>query len=152
LNYLWSGCEFIFSAFGNRLKDSRDQLVFSSDVRAAAVLIPTSNTLQNVVEWSGWKPEGALSLPRLDNRYDTSSARAEFRTAATLGLEGLQRDALDAVSVSFGLLELHDKNYMNRSEEEGKHEYFPDLTADLDVNRKKLMKDWTSYQPHFITK
>jgi hypothetical protein len=74
------------------------------------------------------------------------------RTAAKLGLEGIQRDALDAVSVSFGLLELHDKNYMNRTEEEGEHEYFPDSDADLDANRKELMKIWKTHQPHFITK
>jgi len=85
----------------------------------------------------------------LDQRYQSD---ADHRTASKLGLEGIQRDALDAVSVSFGLLELHDKNYMNRTEEEGEHEYFPDLDEDLDANKKELMKRWRTYQPHFITK
>jgi hypothetical protein len=79
-------------------------------------------------------------------------ANADSRTAAKLGLEGLQRDALDAVSISFGLLELHDRNYMNRTEEEGEHKYFPDLDEDLDANRKEVMKGWKTWQPHFITK
>ena len=78
--------------------------------------------------------------------------KTDFRLAAQLGLQGVQRDALDAVSVSYGLLELHDKNYMNRTEEEGEHQYFPEQDGDLDANRKELMKGWTTYQPHFITK
>ena len=83
---------------------------------------------------------------------NSPSPYANFRTAAELGLEGVQRDALDAVSVSFGMLELHDKNYMNRTEEEGKHEYFPDQDADSDMRRKQLMEQWSTYQPHFVTK
>lgn len=47
---------------------SRDQLVYSGDVRAAAVLIPTTQSLKNVKEWTGWKPEGALSFPRIDDQ------------------------------------------------------------------------------------
>jgi hypothetical protein len=66
LNYLWSGCEFIYSYKPEMLKGSRDELVFKGDVRAAAVLIPTSNSLHRVKEWTGWKPEGAMSLPSLD--------------------------------------------------------------------------------------
>lgn len=77
---------------------------------------------------------------------------ANTRTAAKLGLQGIQRDALDAVSVSFGLLELHDKNYMNRTEEEGSHEYFPEIGEESDVTRKEMMRQWSTYQPHFITK
>ena len=42
-------------------------MVFSGDVRAAAVLIPTSQSLHNVKEWTGWKPEGAFSFPRIDD-------------------------------------------------------------------------------------
>jgi hypothetical protein len=50
------------------------------------------------------------------------------------------------------MLELHDKNYLNRTEEEGKHEYFPDQDADSDMQRKQLMEQWATYQPHFVTK
>jgi hypothetical protein len=77
---------------------------------------------------------------------------ANSRTAAKLGLEGVQRDALEAVAVSFGMLELHDKNYMNRTEEEGEHEYFAELDAETDFTRKEFVKQWSTYQPHFVTK
>jgi hypothetical protein len=78
-----------------------------------------------------------------------------IRTATELGLTGINREALEAMAVSFGLLELHDKNYMNRTSEEkdGQHEYFQDLDiADSDTTRKQLMKERSTYQPHFVTK
>lgn len=66
----------------------------------------------------------------------------------------MQRDAVDAVSVSFGMLELHDKNYMNRTEkEEGDaHVYFATIDSDVDTSRKEIVKQWSTYQPHFVTK
>jgi hypothetical protein len=81
----------------------------------------------------------------------------KIRTATELGLTGTNREALEAMAVSFGLLELHDKNYMNRTseEKEGHHEYFQDLDtsiADSDTTRKQLMKERSTYQPHFVTK
>ena len=61
---------------------------------------------------------------------------------------------MDAVSVSFGMLELHDMNYMNRTEaeKEGEHEYFTRVDEDVDVTRKEFVKQWSTYQPHFVTK
>jgi hypothetical protein len=47
--------------------DSRDTHIYPADVRLAAVLIPTSRSIHNVKEWTGWKPEGAQSLPRIDD-------------------------------------------------------------------------------------
>jgi hypothetical protein len=66
----------------------------------------------------------------------------------------LPRDALDAVSVSFDMLELHDRNYMNRTDEEqkGEHEYFARVEADVDNKWKGIIKQWSTYQPHLVTK
>jgi hypothetical protein len=87
----------------------------------------------------------AVWVPYL--RADTIS------TAQSLGISGLGREALDALSVSFGLIELHDRNYLNSTSDEadGDHEYFNDNEVD-DHTSKQLMKEWSSYQPHFITK
>ena len=78
-----------------------------------------------------------------------------IRTANNLGFTGVNKDAISAMSISFGLLELHDKNYMNRTsdEKEGEHEYFQELDiAESDTTRKTLMKQFSTYQPHFVTK
>lgn len=82
-----------------------------------------------------------------------------------MGLEGLRRDLLDVTSVSFGMIELHDKNYLNDSrsdaestpvEEEEKHDYFKDdlVLAEGDENEAmaKRYKRWETEQPHFVTK
>lgn len=59
-------------------------------------------------------------------------------------------------SVSFGMIELHDRNYLNHSStdaEEEKHEYFQDGEgADEDESMVDRYKRWQTYQPHFVTK
>jgi hypothetical protein len=74
------------------------------------------------------------------------------RTLAQLGMSGSEAGVLDALSTSFGLVELHDRNYLNRTseEEEGSHEYFEEDRDDTSI--KERMKQWSTYQPHFITK
>lgn len=56
------------------------------------------------------------------------------------------------MSVSFGMLELHDMNYMNRTKEKEEHDYFAQLDAETDTTRKEFVKKWSTYQPHFVTK
>jgi hypothetical protein len=92
-------------------------------------------------------------LSRFDQRFELWMLRN--RTAAKLELTSLQRDALDAISISFGMLEIHDRNYLNRTqgEDEEEHEYFSeDGLSNQDKSRQKLMKQWKTYQPHFVTK
>jgi hypothetical protein len=52
------------------------------------------------------------------------------------------------------MLELHDRNYMNRTDEEkeGEHEYFARVEADVDKKWKGMIKQWSTYQPHLVTK
>jgi hypothetical protein len=49
------------------LTSSRDKLIFIQDIRAAVMLIPRSGTLERITQISGWKPDGAQSLGRLDD-------------------------------------------------------------------------------------
>lgn len=55
------------------------------------------------------------------------------------------------------MIELHDKNYLNRTEahgegDDGEHEYFKDDTEETDESKAKLWKHWQTEQPHFVTK
>jgi hypothetical protein len=74
------------------------------------------------------------------------------RTLAQLDMSGSAAGVLDALSTSYGLVELHDRNYLNGTsdEEEGSHEYFEEDGDDTSI--KERMKQWSTYQPHFITK
>lgn len=82
------------------------------------------------------------------------------RTAASLGLSGLKRDLLDVTSVSFGLIELHDKNYLNDTASDGKredeevHEYFNEegWTEKETESMAERYKIWTTQQPHIVSK
>jgi hypothetical protein len=46
---------------------SRDKLVYSSDVRAAIMLVPNHPNLHHIKEFTSWRPEGVKILPRFDD-------------------------------------------------------------------------------------
>jgi hypothetical protein len=81
-----------------------------------------------------------------------------------LGLKGIRKDLLDVTSVSFGMIELHDKNYLNDTklksvseeslEEEEDHDYFVDDQDKAEDNEAMAdrYKRWETEQPHFVTK
>lgn len=71
---------------------------------------------------------------------------------------------MDVTSVSFGMIELHDKNYLNDTssgpetehsdgddKDKEEHEYFSE-GGDEDESMAKRYKRWQTEQPHFVTK
>lgn len=72
----------------------------------------------------------------------------------------MKRDVLDATSVSFGLIELHDKNYLNHTidaDKNGTVEEFEYFTEDgwsekEGESMKERYKVWNTQQPHFVSK
>lgn len=79
---------------------------------------------------------------------------------AELGLTGMYKDMLDVTSVSFAMIELHDKNYLKQTEADnsgGKdietHSYFAqDGYENEDEAMVERYKRWKTEQPHFLTK
>ena len=85
------------------------------------------------------------------------------RTLAELGLDGLKKELLDVTSVSFAMIELHDKNYLNVTasetedtpvDGEEKDDFYGDTINGIEENEAlaKRYTRWQTQQPHFITK
>lgn len=74
----------------------------------------------------------------------------------------MYKDMLDVTSVSFGMIELHDKNYLNDTAAESeyagegeveKHSYFTEEGVEnVDETMVERYKRWQTEQPHFVTK
>ena len=86
------------------------------------------------------------------------------RIIAQLDFDDLRKELLDFTSVSFGMIELHDKNYLNETKpenaEKGSEEEDEDYLFSGDpINgiegsetMVKRYKRWQTQQPHFVTK
>ncbi|WWC88183.1 uncharacterized protein L201_003088 [Kwoniella dendrophila CBS 6074] len=121
------------------LKRFYDHYLYSIDVRAAIALIPKHpNKLERLEGYTGWKPEEAEYLRRIDLKYIEQSPLNPNIENSTLHWE-----ALETITYAFPLIEFHNHgdpcNSTNSKEEEENFE--DDLFAGIRDEEEGSEKD-----------